>query len=85
MRAIVRRLNRLDDRFAPKKPPGVLRIVVSRVGEKANLEEATCTRSMCTDGKLMEIIDLNGFDDGITSEELDRFVGRFPITTRGHY
>jgi hypothetical protein len=28
---------------------------------------------------LMELIDLNGYNDPFTSDELDRFVERFPI------
>jgi hypothetical protein len=81
MKTVIRRLNRLEDRFGPKKPRRVLRMVVTRVGDgEPELEKATCTRSLCTDGTLMELIDLNSYSNPFTSEELDRFVERFPIT-----
>jgi hypothetical protein len=82
VRAIARRLNRLEDRLGPAKVSDNLRIVVSLAADKANLAKATCKRFYCADGRLMETVELNGSDDGLTGEELDRFVQRFPITAR---
>jgi hypothetical protein len=33
MKSVIRRLNRLEDRFGPKKPRNVLRMVVTEVGD----------------------------------------------------
>jgi hypothetical protein len=85
MKTVIRRLNRLEDRFGPKKPREVLRIVVTQVGAgDADLEKATCTRSLCSDGTLMELIDLNSCNNPFTSDELDRFVERFPVDPWPH-
>jgi hypothetical protein len=82
MKTVFRRLARLEDRFELEKPRRVFRMLVSHAaGGNANLEIATCRRYFWSDGTLMEYINLNGCSkSGITNEELDRFVERFPIT-----
>ena len=85
MRAIVRRVGRLEDRFQTQlsgKPKSSLRIIVTRAGSgAANLATSTCTRRLNNTGGLIEIVDLDGDDSGISEEELETFVARFPIST----
>jgi hypothetical protein len=85
VKAIATRLRRLEDRITPpdylRKPRKLLRIVVTSVGGgPRNLEEATCQRTLCPDGVLMELVDLNGGDgEDLTDECLDVFVSTSPI------
>ncbi len=55
-----------------------LRIIVSQVGP-LNLAKATCTRTMWPNGHLMEIVNLNGTDVGLSKDELEKFVQSFPV------
>jgi hypothetical protein len=78
MKAILRRVDRLEERFG-SKPRNVFRLVVTRsTGGEPNLEKATCRRHYAG-GLLTELIDLKSWNNPFTSEELDRFVDRFPI------
>jgi hypothetical protein len=84
MKAIVRRVGRLEDRFETQlsgKLNSGLRIIVTRAGSDANLATSTCTRYV-RDGVLIEVIDLDGARGSISDEELDRFVESFPIDPR---
>jgi hypothetical protein len=88
MKAIVRRVGRLEDRFQTQlsgKPKSSLRIIVTR-GESgtANLATLTCTRRLNNTGGLIEIVDLDGDDSGISEEELDQFIASFPIEGAEH-
>jgi hypothetical protein len=81
MKAIVRRVGRLEDRFQTQlsgKPNSSLRIIVTRAGsEPANLVTSTCTRYV-RDGLLTEVVHLDGARGLIGNEELETFVARFP-------
>jgi hypothetical protein len=82
MKAIVRRVGRLEDRFETQlsgKPTSSLRIIVTRAGsEPANLVMSTCARYV-RDGVLTDVVDLDGARGSISDEELETFVARFPI------
>ncbi len=83
MKAIARRVGRLEDRFQTQlsgKPKSNLRIIVAR-GESgaANLATSTCTRRLNKAGGLIETIDLDGCDAGISEEEMEQFIASFPI------
>jgi hypothetical protein len=79
MKAILRRVDRLEERLG-SKPRNVFRLVVTHGGgDDSNLEKATCKRHYAG-GLPTEVIDLKGYNNPFTSEELDRFVERFPIT-----
>ena len=81
MRAIVRRVGRLEDRFQTQlagKPKSSLRIIVTRAGSEANLATSTCTRYV-RDDSLIEVVQLDGGRGSISDEELETFVARFPI------
>ena len=82
MKAIVRRVGRLEDRFQLSgKPKSSLRIIVTRAGSgAANLATSTCTRYV-RDGLLTEVVQLDGARGSISDEELETFVARFPIST----
>jgi hypothetical protein len=79
MKAIVRRVGRLEDRFQLSgKPKSSLRIIVALAGSEANLATSTCTRYV-RDGLLTEVVQLDGAMGSISDEELETFVARFPI------
>ena len=88
MRAVIRRIARLEDQFAPKVHPDFLRhprqclrLVVSAVSRELKLETSTCRRTLTASGCLMEVVTLDGRRDGLNDEELDKFVKSFPIET----
>ena len=85
MKAIVRRVGRLEDRFQLSgKPKSSLRIIVTRAGSGAtNLATSTCTRRLNNNGGLIETVDLDGDDSGISEEELEQFIASFPIDPWG--
>ena len=58
------------------------RVIVSRAGEPLDLAKATCTRTLWPNGQLMEVVNLNGSRDGLTDEDLERFIQSFPIEGR---
>ena len=55
------------------------RVVVSHAGEPFDLAKATCTRTLMPDGRLMEIVNLNGCRESLSDEDLERFIQSFPI------
>jgi len=63
---------------AAKEP---MRCVIAGVVGETHLENCTCVRHMAN-GRLSEVITLDGSMDGLTNEDLDRFVERFPIEYR---
>jgi len=81
MKAVTRRLVKLEDRFwAANKPRRRLRIVVWLWGIIPNLEP--CTRTLCSDGTLLEVIRLDRRqhrDHEPTDEEIERWADTFPI------
>ena len=48
-----------------------------------DLTKATCSRMRCADGSLTEVVFLNGSRDGISDEDLERFIESFPIKAQG--
>ena len=78
MRAVVRRIDRLEDEFgsANGKPRRRLRVMISMAGAEPSLEDATCTRTLCSDGTMLEMVRFNTHNRGpdeLTDEELDRW------------
>ena len=73
-----RRLRALEQQIKPPEEP--LRVVVCHPGEPADLKQAECHRRILENGRLMEVVTLYGSDDGISKEDLDRFVAKFPIS-----
>jgi hypothetical protein len=55
------------------------RLVVRPVIGPTDLAKSTCQRTLCPDGSLMEVVNLNGNGSGVSEEELDRFIASFPI------
>ena len=83
-----RRLNRLTEILRPSRgPERTKRWVVSLVGSPgvgcpaADLAKSSCMRRRETNGTLTEMVILDGSRDGITDEDLNRFVEGFPIAT----
>jgi hypothetical protein len=51
---------------------------VCDLGRTLNPERSHCTRRI-ENGRLIELVDLHGDRDQLSDEELERFVGSFPI------
>jgi CYTH domain-containing protein len=71
----VRRLER-HQRFAV---PERLRLVISNCGKTLNLATSTCRRTIDERGALLEIVELDGSQDGLSMAELEAFVQGFPV------
>jgi hypothetical protein len=89
VKAFARRVAQLEKRAfvlaadPVRNPRKHLRIVVQRVGRQSGQRETTCTRSLCADGTLLEVVrlgeDTRRADDGA----LDRILAGFPVTVLG--
>lgn len=83
MKTVTRRIARLEDRFvSADRPRRHLRIVLSMAGAKPCLDDATCKRTLCSDGTLLEVVRFNKRNKGpdeLTNEELDKWVESFPV------
>ena len=74
--------------FAPKVQPDFLRhprqrlrLVVSGMDRDLTLETSTCHRTLAASGYLMEVATLDGRHDGLTDEDLEKFVKSLAIAT----
>jgi hypothetical protein len=86
VKAVIRRIARLEDQFAPKVQPDFLRrprqrlrLVVSGMDRDLALETSTCQRTLTATGCLIEVVRLDGRHNGLTHEELEKFVKNFPV------
>ena len=90
MKSLARRVHRLQRQFAPipdylQNPRDRFRLVVSGMDHPLNLETSRCTRTLCPNGTLMEVLHLDGIRGNLNDEELDRFVGSFPVNIMGGF
>ena len=80
-------IRRIADRFAPKVQPDFLRhprqppTSSVRDDRYLALEASTCQRTLTVSGRLMEVVRLDGIRDGLSEEELEKFVQSFPVET----
>jgi hypothetical protein len=74
-----RRVGRLESAFQVGEPQ-VIRAIIALLGESGGLQ--ICTRSL-GGGILTEIVRIKGSREGISDEEIQRFVDRFPVTGPG--
>jgi hypothetical protein len=54
------------------------------LGSKLCLADADCTRTLCSDGTVMELVEFQDHREGpdeISEEELDRWADGFPVET----
>jgi hypothetical protein len=94
MKAVLRRLNRLEGQFWPPgaRPRRYFRVVVRdedpeapsvrRLDRQPSFEKATCKRTLGPDGTLWEGVRLNEIgEDGEqpTEAELNKWIAGFPI------
>jgi hypothetical protein len=65
----------------PRSGPvaGHMRVVIGSVCGAPNLAASTCTRTVCPKGHLTEVVHLNGSREGLTSQDLEKFIESFPI------
>jgi len=87
MKTISRRLSRLEalqgatqalrENRVPNRPE--LRVIASLVGGgPPDLAKSTCTRYV-TDGKLFELVRIEGEPNELTDDQLEQFIGSFPV------
>jgi hypothetical protein len=83
VKALARRLRRLEDQFASADgmPRDYFRIVLRHLDRLPGLDGATCRRTMWPNGTVSESVVMGTSRDGRepTREELDRWVASFPI------
>lgn len=84
VKAIARRLRRLEIQFGPAdgNPRERFRLVVQPAGlRNPGLEGATCRRTLCPNGTVMESVEFSTSSNGreLTDAELDAWVASFPI------
>ena len=83
MNALARRLGRLENQIiSAERPRQRLRIMVRGTGTRPRLEDATCTRSLCADGTILEVVRImkhNNVRGDLTAEQLDQWVETFPV------
>ena len=83
MKVIDKRLRKLEDQLGTAdRPLPRSRLVIKVLGSKLTLEDARCTRMLCSNGSLMELVDFQKHTEGtdeITDEELERWIESFPI------
>jgi hypothetical protein len=83
MKAIVRRVGRLEDRYAinssGKLRTGVRAIISFPWKGPLSLATSTCRRTLNPGGAVTEIVELDGRDEDIDDEELEKFIASFPI------
>jgi hypothetical protein len=81
MRAVVRRIDRLEDQFgsANGKPRSRLRMMISMAGAKPSLEDATCRRTLWSDGTLFEMVEFHKHNAG---PEKGKSISLFTYTPR---
>jgi hypothetical protein len=78
---LTRRIERLEaQRHSAEQE--LFRIVMSSPWP-TDLTRATCSRARCDNGSLTEVVFLNGSRDGISDEDLERFIESFPIEVQG--
>jgi hypothetical protein len=61
---------------------GVVGMLVSMAGSRPSLENAACSRTLCSDGTLLELVEFNEHNeasDELADEELDKWVEIFPV------
>jgi hypothetical protein len=56
-----------------------IRVLISVVGRPLNLANATCRRTLASNGLLTDFVQLNGSSDGLTDEDLEKFIAGFPV------
>src|SRR5271167_3394013 len=94
MKAITRRLDRIENQLWPPapKPRTWFRVVVRREDidvpvvrnrdREPSFEKATCKRTLCPDGTLWEVVRLDKMSEGgeqPTETELNTWIAGFPI------
>ena len=78
MTNLQRRLKSLERKRSGVVQEGV-RVVVRGVCGPPNLATSTCTRTLGANGALTELVQLSGGRDGLSDQDLERFIESFPI------
>jgi hypothetical protein len=81
-------MQRLQRQFAPapdyrQNPRERLRLIVTAMDHDLSLATSTCSRTLCADGTLLELVNLDGIRGDLSDEALDEFVNGFPVAIVG--
>jgi hypothetical protein len=81
MDSLARRVQRLQRQFAPapdylQNPRNRLRLIVCDMDHDLSLETSTCTRALCENGTLIEVVRLDGIRGDLNDEALDGLCAR---------
>jgi hypothetical protein len=84
MNTLARRVQRLQRQFAPApdyrhNPRERLRVIGAAMDHDLSLATSTCSRTLCGDGTLLEVVKLDGIRGDLSEEALDQFVSGFPV------
>jgi hypothetical protein len=83
MKTILRRVGRLEDRVAitaSGRPRVIIRAIINSPWKgPLNLATSTCRRTLNPGGCITEIVELDGNEDRLSQEELEKFIAGFPI------
>ena len=83
MQKVARRLDKLDAIFNPfREQRRITRWVVTVLGRPANLANTRCTRRLHSNGTLMEVVMLDGTREGLSDEDLERFIQKLSDRVR---
>ena len=85
MKAVSRRIARLEERFAPTTQDPVKkiqRVLISRVdGGVPDLSKSSAKRTLCPDGMLLEVVHLDGSSALLDREKLQEWLLGIPVLT----
>ena len=56
--------------------------MISTFADPLNLEASTCTRTLCPNGVVTEVVTLEGRREDLTDEEREAFIAKFPYRAR---
>jgi len=82
MKTLARGVQRLQQQFAPapdylQNPRERLRLIVAAMNHDLSSATSACSRTLCGDGTLLEVVGLDGVRGDLSDEALDQFVSGF--------
>ena len=80
MKAVVSRIRRLENQFRAASEPDFVRNARERLRiVVTGLDTSTCRRTLTASGSLTEVVELDGTREGLTDEQLEKFINSFPV------
>ena len=73
------RLGKLEEVLRVAGPTDRWRVIIRRTCGPSNLRNSRCTRTLLPNGLLLDVVHLDGGRDGLSNDDLERFIAGFPI------